>query len=353
NNTFRVVGRKIQDQQVVIYCAIPKGLKYDQATQTFHQWWDARQVYVLNFGSKEDAHVFASAMMHALGTKFTTTCRSSEWPITRRIGNSKKATTRTAMTKGAGAGKAGERKNAKEEIGEGEVRKGKAGETGLGKVRKRVARAARKGAAGVRGRAKNGKCRCPCLCGDNSSTSEPGWQAASQPRNLQPNRAFSWDHLHLHPLLHSHQVLPRHQSHSLHPQGPLYPLHFRPQDPPSASSTALSESGTPPPPPPPSAPLPASGFFSGSMSEDNRPLTGLAAAVAGAKLRKVSRMEDASFPSGGNTIGVNSASSKTDMGRGNGSLPLGGSGLMEEMSALLARRRRIAEKGSTIETEQK
>ena len=49
-------------------------------------------------------------------------------------------------------------------------------------------------------------------------------------------------------------------------------------------------------------------------------------------------MEDASFPSGGNTTGVNSASSKTDTGRGNGPLPLGGSGLMEEMSALLARR---------------
>ncbi|KAB1258919.1 Protein enabled-like protein [Camelus dromedarius] len=68
---------------------------------------------------------------------------------------------------------------------------------------------------------------------------------------------------------------------------------------------------------------------------------------------QASAMEDASFPGGGNTIGVNSASSKTDTGRGNGPLPLGGSGLMEEMSALLARRRRIAEKGSTIETEQK
>ncbi|XP_051909194.1 protein enabled homolog isoform X1 [Hippocampus zosterae] len=66
NNAFRVVGRKIQDHQVVINCAIPKGLKYNQATQTFHQWRDARQVYGLNFGSKEDANVFASAMTHAL-----------------------------------------------------------------------------------------------------------------------------------------------------------------------------------------------------------------------------------------------------------------------------------------------
>ncbi|XP_028295816.1 protein enabled homolog isoform X2 [Gouania willdenowi] len=66
NNAFRVVGRKIQDHQVVINCAIPKGLKYNQATQTFHQWRDTRQVYGLNFGSKEDANVFASAMLHAL-----------------------------------------------------------------------------------------------------------------------------------------------------------------------------------------------------------------------------------------------------------------------------------------------
>lgn len=51
---------------MVINCAIPKGLKYNQATLTFHQWRDARQVYGLNFGSKEDANVFASAMMHAL-----------------------------------------------------------------------------------------------------------------------------------------------------------------------------------------------------------------------------------------------------------------------------------------------
>ncbi|KAG8011068.1 Protein enabled-like protein [Nibea albiflora] len=61
NNAFRVVGRKIQDHQVVINCAIPKGLKYNQATQTFHQWRDARQVYGLNFGSKEDANSHSSA----------------------------------------------------------------------------------------------------------------------------------------------------------------------------------------------------------------------------------------------------------------------------------------------------
>ncbi|GCC17687.1 hypothetical protein chiPu_0020632 [Chiloscyllium punctatum] len=67
NNTFRVVGRKIQqDQQVVINCPIAKGLKYNQATASFHQWRDMRQVWGLNFGSKEDAMLFANGMHHAL-----------------------------------------------------------------------------------------------------------------------------------------------------------------------------------------------------------------------------------------------------------------------------------------------
>ncbi|XP_078464675.1 ena/VASP-like protein isoform X1 [Lampetra fluviatilis] len=65
-NTFRVVGRRMQDQQVVINCSLSKGLKYNQATPMFHQWRDARQVYGLNFGSKEDANVFANGIMHAL-----------------------------------------------------------------------------------------------------------------------------------------------------------------------------------------------------------------------------------------------------------------------------------------------
>ncbi|XP_071773950.1 vasodilator-stimulated phosphoprotein isoform X1 [Centroberyx gerrardi] len=66
-NAFRVVGRKMQtDQQVVINCPIVRGLKYNQATPNFHQWRDARQVWGLNFGSKEDAALFANGMMHAL-----------------------------------------------------------------------------------------------------------------------------------------------------------------------------------------------------------------------------------------------------------------------------------------------
>uniref|UniRef100_A0A2R8M7Z1 Ena/VASP-like protein n=1 Tax=Callithrix jacchus TaxID=9483 RepID=A0A2R8M7Z1_CALJA len=52
--------------EVVINYSIVKGLKYNQATPTFHQWRDARQVYGLNFASKEEATTFSNAMLFAL-----------------------------------------------------------------------------------------------------------------------------------------------------------------------------------------------------------------------------------------------------------------------------------------------
>lgn len=70
NNTFRVVGRKLQDHEVVINCSILKGLKYNQATPTFHQWRDSKFVYGLNFSSQQDAEAFARAMLHALEVRF-------------------------------------------------------------------------------------------------------------------------------------------------------------------------------------------------------------------------------------------------------------------------------------------
>lgn len=83
SNTFRVVGVKLQDQQVVINYSIVKGLKYNQATPTFHQWRDARQVYGLNFASKEEATTFSNAMLFALniinsqeGVNITTTSQT-------------------------------------------------------------------------------------------------------------------------------------------------------------------------------------------------------------------------------------------------------------------------------------
>lgn len=98
--------------------------------------------------------------------------------------------------------------------------------------------------------------------------------------------------------------------------------------------------------PPPAPPLPA-GLFSPA---EERPLSGLAAALAGAKLRKVPRSDDAGAALAAALSGATGAKAEA---RGNGPLPGGGGGLMEEMSALLARRRRIAEKGSSPEPDQR
>ncbi|XP_020920064.1 protein enabled homolog isoform X15 [Sus scrofa] len=431
NNTFRVVGRKIQDHQVVINCAIPKGLKYNQATQTFHQWRDARQVYGLNFGSKEDANVFASAMMHALEvlnsqeaaqSKVTATQEStnlrcifcvfylgptlprqnSQLPAQVQNGPSQeeleiqrrqlqeqqrqKELERERLERERMERERLERERLERERLERErleqeqlererqERERQERQERLERERQERERLERlerldrerqererqeqlereqlewERERRVSSAAAPASVETPLnsVLGD-SSASEPGLQAASQPAETPAQQGI---------------VLgpPAPPPPPPLPPGPaqasaiLPPPPGPPPPPPLPSSgpppppppPPLPNQAPPPPPPPPAPPLPASGFFSGSMSEDNRPLTGLAAAIAGAKLRKVSRMEDGSFPSG-----VNAASSKTDTGRGNGPLPLGGSGLMEEMSALLARRRRIAEKGSTIETEQK
>ena len=56
---------------MVINYSIVKGLKYNQATPTFHQWRDARQVYGLNFASKEEATTFSNAMLFALNVLST------------------------------------------------------------------------------------------------------------------------------------------------------------------------------------------------------------------------------------------------------------------------------------------
>uniref|UniRef100_A0A8D2CSH2 Protein enabled homolog n=1 Tax=Sciurus vulgaris TaxID=55149 RepID=A0A8D2CSH2_SCIVU len=415
NNTFRVVGRKIQDHQVVINCAIPKGLKYNQATQTFHQWRDARQVYGLNFGSKEDANVFASAMMHALevlnsqeaaqskvtATQDSTNLRcifcgptlprqNSQLPAQVQNGPSQeeleiqrrqlqeqqrqKEMERERLERERMERERLERERLERERMEQEQLERERQERDRQErlERERLERLERERQERERqeqlereqlewererrvsNAAAPASVETPLnsVLGD-SSASEPGLQAASQPAETPAQQGVVLGPPAppppppLPPCPAQASALPP-------PPGPPPPPPLPSSGPPPPPPPPpLPNQVPPPPPPPPAPPLPASGFFSGSVSEDNRPLTGLAAAIAGAKLRKVSRMEDASFPSGGNTISMNSVSSKTDTGRGNGPLPLGGSGLMEEMSALLARRRRIAEKGSTIETEQK
>lgn len=66
NQTYRVVGRKVQDHEVVINCLLAKGLKYNQANQTFLQWRDAKQVYGLHFQSKDEADTFTQTLKMAV-----------------------------------------------------------------------------------------------------------------------------------------------------------------------------------------------------------------------------------------------------------------------------------------------
>nr|XP_020033257.1 protein enabled homolog isoform X5 [Castor canadensis] len=383
NNTFRVVGRKIQDHQVVINCAIPKGLKYNQATQTFHQWRDARQVYGLNFGSKEDANVFASAMMHALEVLNsqeagpTLPRQNSQLPAQVQNGPSqeelemqrrqlqeqqrqkeleRERLERERLERDRMERDRMERERLEQEQLERERQERERLER---QERERLEQLEREQVEWERERracssAAPASVETPLNSelGD-SSASEPGLQAASQPAETPAPQGLVLGP----PAPPPPPPLPPSPAQTAAlppPPGPPPPPPLPSSGPPPPPPPPpLPNQVPPPPPPPPAPPLPTSGFFSGSMSEDNRPLTGLAAAIAGAKLRKVLRVEDVSFPSGGSTVSVNSASSKTDIVRGNGPLPLGGSGLMEEMSALLARRRRIAEKGSTVEAEQK
>ncbi|XP_078492063.1 uncharacterized protein LOC101243497 [Ciona intestinalis] len=66
-NTFRVIGRKDQDGEVVINCAVVPQLKYNRATATFHQWRDGNgTVYGLNFSTGHTASAFAATMDAAL-----------------------------------------------------------------------------------------------------------------------------------------------------------------------------------------------------------------------------------------------------------------------------------------------
>ena len=52
NRSFRVVGRKLDTQEISVNCAILKGLIYNEATATFHQWRHNGIVYGLVVLSK-------------------------------------------------------------------------------------------------------------------------------------------------------------------------------------------------------------------------------------------------------------------------------------------------------------
>ncbi|OPJ72217.1 enabled-like protein isoform B [Patagioenas fasciata monilis] len=477
NNTFRVVGRKIQDHQVVINCAIPKGLKYNQATQTFHQWRDARQVYGLNFGSKEDANVFASAMMHALEVLNsqeagpTLPRQNSQLPPQVQNGPSQeeleiqrrqlqeqqrqKELERERLDRERMERERLERERLERERLERErleqeqlerERQERERQERLERERQekerqdreRLERLERERQERERQeqlereqleweRERRISNAAPSFDNSLYSTPLPDYSSCQPPSAPPPSYAKAVSApmseatpeyavvtsapptstpptpplrhsasrfatslgSAFHPVLPHYATVPRPLNKSSRPPSPVNaPATLPPNTKPVAWS-APSFAPLPPSPPvmissppgkatgprpvlPASAsnpvtqmstspmapnglpenlayPVPSPSTSAGYVSEENRPLTGLAAALAGAKLRKVSRGEDSSSSSGG---GGGTASSKTDGGRGNGPLPLGGSGLMEEMSALLARRRRIAEKGST-EPEQK
>ncbi|XP_065446671.1 protein enabled homolog isoform X32 [Chrysemys picta bellii] len=365
NNTFRVVGRKIQDHQVVINCAIPKGLKYNQATQTFHQWRDARQVYGLNFGSKEDANVFASAMMHALEvlnsqeTGPTLPRQNSQLPPQVQNGPSheeleiqrrqlqeqqrQKELERERLDRERMERERLERERLERERLERERLEQEQLERER-QERERQERLERE----KQERERQDRERLERLERERQERERQEQLEREQLEWERERRISNAGVIQGPPAPPPPPPLPPGPAQSSAaippPPGPPPPPPLPPSGPPPPPPLP-SQVPPPVPPPPPAPPLPTSGFSMGSMSEDSRPLTGLAAALAGAKLRKVSRSEEFSSSSGG-------ASSKTDSVRGNGPLPLGGSGLMEEMSALLARRRRIAEKGST-EPEQK
>ncbi|NWS31711.1 EVL protein, partial [Polioptila caerulea] len=250
-NTFRVVGVKLQDQQVVINYSIVKGLKYNQATPTFHQWRDARQVYGLNFASKEEATTFSNAMLFALN-----------------IMNSQDG------------GPAAQR----------QIQNGPSPDE-MEAQRRQVMEQQQQRQESLERR-----------------TSTTGTYQIKQIQSL--------------------------------PDCPALP----PGHPSGAAVIPASSGGPPPPPPPPvppppmgaapppPPPLPA-GAGQGAGAEDGS-VSGLAAALAGAKLRRVQRPEDGS--GGSSPSGV----SKSDANRT--SSGGGGGGLMEEMNKLLAKRRKAA-----------
>ncbi|XP_017321266.1 vasodilator-stimulated phosphoprotein isoform X2 [Ictalurus punctatus] len=274
-NSFRVVGRKMQpDQQVVMNCPIVKGLKYNQATANFHQWRDARQVWGLNFGSKEDAALFANGMMHALEV-LSADGGYSAGP--RLVSNGP----------------------TQEEL----------------EQQRRLEQQ-----------------RLEQLERERQERERQERERLERERQERERQAAS-------------VMVP--PAPPLAPGGPPAP----PAPPPPPGPPPSVGGGPPPPPgpppsgggapPPPAPPLPSA---SGGGGEGGLGGGGLAAALAGAKLRKVAKDETGSAAPSAPAPAP--APAKPDLSRCSGSGPSGGGGdLFGEMSAILARRRKAADKG--------
>jgi len=63
--SYRVIGRT-QENEIVLNANILKNINYAKASETFHQWSDARSAYGLNFATKEDAANFHAAITAAI-----------------------------------------------------------------------------------------------------------------------------------------------------------------------------------------------------------------------------------------------------------------------------------------------
>ncbi|KAL2095478.1 hypothetical protein ACEWY4_010197 [Coilia grayii] len=245
NNSYRVVGRKMQaDQQVVMNCPLSKGQKYNQATPNFHQWRDARQVWGLNFSTKEDASLFANSMTHALD-------------VINGLSNTAPPPVQNEPS-----------------VEEQEEQKR------LERQREEQQKLERERQA-------------------SASTAPPAQPAA--PAVVPPPPPGP-------------------------PPPPPPPSSSAPAAPPPPGPPPPPGAGPPPPPPPP--PPPSSGGGGGGG--------GLAEALAGAKLRKANR--DGSESKASDT--QSSAQGSSSGGGGGGG---GGGGFMGEMSAMLARRRKVAD----------
>ncbi|XP_031693348.1 ena/VASP-like protein isoform X4 [Oncorhynchus kisutch] len=254
NNTFRVVGVKLQDQQVVINYSIVKGLKYNQATPTFHQWRDARQVYGLNFASKEEATTFSNAMLFALNVLST---QDGGPAVPRQVQNGPTTD-----------------------------------EMEVQRARQMMEQQQMQAHMERERRSSNPGSPFP---------GHPGVLSVAPPAPMPPPMSMG-------------------SSLGGGPPSLGAPMPPPPPGPPPPSA------GAPPPPLPP--PLPMGG---GGQGEEASAPTGLAAMIAGAKLRRVNRPEDSNSSGSG---------AKNDANRTSGS----SGGLMEEMNALLARRKAASEK---------
>ncbi|XP_055741021.1 protein enabled homolog isoform X6 [Salvelinus fontinalis] len=398
NNAFRVVGRKIQDHQVVINCAIPKGLKYNQATQTFHQWRDARQVYGLNFGSKEDANVFASAMMHALevlnsqdtGAGPTLPRQSLQvqnGPSPEDLEMQRRQLLELQRLKEVERERLEcerqERERLEREMQERERERERQDRERQERERERSERERteqdrleRERQEKEREQLERERAERERELMEREKQERERMENETQQEQQLDSEQMDWERGRRISNADTALTLvpptpppppPLPPGSTVTPTAAAPPAPPGPPPPPPLPPTLTPTSGGPPsppgpppppggqahPPPPPAPPLPP-GLF--SPSED-RPLSGLAAALAGAKLRKVPRSDsggDAAAALAAAMAGGLAGSAGAKPG-GNGPLggAPGGGGLMEEMSALLARRRRIAEKGSSPEPEQR